>query len=68
MLKKEALEIYDSVRKDEYPPTNPYVLSKAQTIFAKEGKPKMAACIAQWVVQLEGGTINHDTWKKLCDL
>jgi hypothetical protein len=68
MLKKEAYEIYDKVRKDTHPPTNRIVLSKAQLIFAEEGQPKMAACIAQWVVQLEGGKIDLDTYKKLCDI
>jgi hypothetical protein len=68
MLKKEAYEIYDKVRKDEFPPTNPIVLSKAQLIFAEEGQPKMAACIAQWLVQIEGGNIDLDTYKNLCEL
>ncbi|RLF34496.1 MAG: hypothetical protein DRM98_00095 [Thermoplasmata archaeon] len=66
--KKEAYEIYNAVRESISPPTNPLLLSKAQVFFAKEGKPKMAACIAQWLVQVEGGDVGYETWRKLCEI
>jgi len=63
---KEAEKIYRMVREDTYPPTNPVMLSAAQLFFAKKGEPKKSACIAQWLVQVEGGDIPYETWEKLC--
>jgi hypothetical protein len=65
---EEANEILEKVRHDSFPPTNPYVLSKAQTLFAKQGKQKPVACIAQWVYQLEGGKVNTSDWRKVCEI
>ena len=64
---EEANRIYRMIKEDAYPPTNPVVLSKAQLHFALKGQPKKAACIAQWVVDTQGGHIDYDTWKKLCE-
>jgi len=68
MNEKEAQDILDKVRYDTYPPTNIVVLSDAQLLFAKKGKTKPAACVAQWVFQLEGGKIDYDDWRKICEI
>jgi len=68
MSLEEALKIYDAVRKFEHPPTNPIVLSRAQLKLAREGMPKKAACIALRVIEVEGGHVPFDEWKKLCEI
>jgi len=68
MTEEEAWKIYEAVRKEAYPPTNVILLSRAQYTLAKLGKIKPASCIAQWIVQLEGGHISYEDWKKLCEI
>jgi len=65
---KEAENILERVKNDRYPPTNPIVLSEAQYTLAKAGKPKPAACIAQWIWSNEGGNIDFDDWKRICEI
>jgi len=66
MNEEEANDILNAIQGEMFPPTNLNVLSKAQGLFAERGDAKPAACIAQWVVQVEGGKIDSDTFKKLC--
>lgn len=68
MNNEEARRILDAVRKSDYPPTNNIVLSEAQTMFAKAGENKPAACIAQWIFQNEGGYVSIDDWRKVCEI
>ena len=66
MVEYTKEDVLQQVREKEYPIDDVALLSEVQAEFANERKNREAACIAQWVVQTEGGRIDTYTFSKLC--
>jgi hypothetical protein len=70
MVEYTKEEILRSIKEDEYPIFGTVgdtgLLSMIQLDFAKKAQNRDAACVAQWVVQVNGGKIDEDTFRKLC--
>lgn len=66
MVEYTKEDVLKQVRENEYPIADVALLSEVQLEFANNRLNREAACIAQWIVQTQGGRIDTFTFGKLC--
>ena len=66
MVEYTKEDVLKQVREEEYPIADISLLSEVQLEFANNRLNREAACIAQWIVQTQGGRIDTYTFGKLC--
>ena len=66
MVEYTKEDVLKQVREEEYPIADVALLSEVQLEFANNRLNREAACIAQWIVQTQGGRIDTYTFGKLC--